>query len=128
MTPLAKGLIIILIPHQSLVTSMRNYMIHNRSLHIPSVSHAPHTQRMLAEISSSHHTPTTIITTALCRRSVGVEWLVLFTVSLFREVGTAGTIAGALGFAWHNSSLGYKKSPCRITPTKAVYIICYYIL
>ena len=48
-------------------------MIHNSCLHIQSVSHAPHTQRMLAKICSSHSPPTAIITSTVSRRSVGVK-------------------------------------------------------
>ena len=54
---------------------------------------------------------------------------VFLAILTVREVGTAGVGAWPLWFPWHRlTSLGHKKSPHRIAPMKAVFVLYFAIV
>ena len=81
MAVLTKCLPVGFTPHQDAITSMGNDMVNDCCRYKPSVRFALHAQRILSEIRLAYPLPLTAVATLSSGGSVGVEELVLVTVS-----------------------------------------------
>lgn len=116
-TAFAKCLPVFFVPEKSIVTSMRNLMIHNRCWFVSVILEAFNTQRMFLQIQFRQSLPSASVSSLCCTRSfVSVCRTVFFTVHLscLNKVRTHRILAWVLWLMRHGNSFLYQSDDCDI--------------